>query len=145
MASVSSTVNVGYKQSKIGEIPEDWGAVTLSKIVDRLDSGVSVNSIEKGKGAFGHGKAVLKTSCVYGGKFDPTENKGIVPRDLKRAKCNPTKDTILISRMNTLALVGECGYVGEDYPHLFLPDRLWMTRHDTKKELCVKWLAFVIL
>ena len=34
---------------------------------------------------------------------------------------------MIISRMNTEALVGANAYVATDYPNLFLPDRLWQT------------------
>lgn len=42
-------------------------------------------------------------------------------------KCSPRKGSIIISRMNTEALVGASAYVSEDHPDLFLPDRLWQT------------------
>ena len=72
-------LKVGYKQTEIGVIPNEWDAAPLSRIVDRLEAGVSVNSVDNAAGGFGHHKAVLKTSCVSGGKFDPTENKIIAP------------------------------------------------------------------
>jgi type I restriction enzyme S subunit len=46
--------------------------------------------------------------------------------------------------MNTPALVGECGYIEHDYPSLFLPDRLWMTRHEGRKPTCIRWLAYLL-
>ena len=81
---------------------------------------------------------------MVGGKFIPEECKTIVPYDLHRAKLNPCKDRIVISRMNTPDLVGECGYVDRDWPSLFLPDRLWMTRHDSRAPHCVRWLAYLL-
>jgi type I restriction enzyme S subunit len=35
--------------------------------------------------------------------------------------------------MNTPNLVGESGYVAEDYPNLFLPDRLWQISFDENR------------
>jgi type I restriction enzyme S subunit len=45
--------------------------------------------------------------------------------------------------MNTVELVGESGYVGADYPNLFVPDRLWMaTLRSTVHPL---WLSYVLI
>ena len=45
--------------------------------------------------------------------------------------------------MNTPDLVGESGYVGKDYPYLFIPDRLWMSK--TNKKGNVKWLSYALI
>ena len=46
--------------------------------------------------------------------------------------------------MNTPDLVGECGYVFADFPNLFLPDRLWMTRNRPGSKACVRWLNYLL-
>ena len=81
---------------------------------------MSVRSISGEAG----GPAVLKTSAIKAGRFDPRESKPILPADLPRAKCPVAADSIIISRMNTPALVGDVGYVEKDFDSLFLPDRL---------------------
>lgn len=134
----------GYKQTEVGVIPEDWEVRPLGALIASLRAGVSVNSVDKDTEVSGYDMSVLKTSCVLGGKFIPEERKKIVAADIQRAKLSPRKDTILISRMNTPALVGECGYVDRDYPDLYLPDRLWMTGHDSRKPQCVRWLAYLL-
>jgi type I restriction enzyme, S subunit len=134
----------GYEKSEIGIFPEDWPVVPLGILIGSLDAGVSVNSADRDKDIFSHGKSILKTSCVLAGKFDPEEHKSILPQDLYRAKLNPRKDSIIISRMNTPLLVGECGYVENDYPNLFLPDRLWMTRPIENQNYCSRWLAYLL-
>jgi type I restriction enzyme, S subunit len=134
----------GYKQTEIGVIPDDWEVNPLSYLIEKLEAGVSVNSIEEDNGEYGHEQSVLKTSSVFNGKFFPNECKKILPKDIGRAKLNPQKDTIIISRMNTPALVGECGYVGEDNNGLFLPDRLWITRFKKDGLIDVRWLAYTL-
>ena len=134
----------GYKQTEVGVIPEDWDVRPLGNLIVSLEAGVSVNSVDKDNEVSAHDMSILKTSCVIGGKFLPEESKTIVARDIQRAKLNPRKDTIVISRMNTPVLVGECGYVDLDYPSLFLPDRLWMIRHDDRTPHCVRWLAYLL-
>src|ERR1019366_10055708 len=99
----------------------DWGVQPLDQLISSLEAGVSVNSVDKEKDVYPHEESILKTSCVFGGKFLPQEHKIILPHDLHRAKLNPCKDSIVIRRMNTPALVGECGYVDPDYPNIFLP------------------------
>lgn len=137
-------IRAGYKQTELGLIPTDWDVRPLGMLVTSLEAGVSVNSLDANKEESTHDLSILKTSCVFGGKFMPDERKPIVTRDIHRAKLNPRKDTIVFSRMNTPALVGECGYIDRDYSNLFLPDRLWMTRHDGRIPHCVRWLAFLL-
>jgi len=134
----------GHKKSEIGVIPEDWDTRPLSELMDKLEAGISVNSVEEANKEYGHEQSVLKTSSVFGGEFFPNECKKIISKDIHRAKLNPQKDTIVISRMNTPALVGECGYVGEDYKNLFLPDRLWLTRFKKDSLIDVRWLAYIL-
>ncbi len=144
LAAAKLCLPKGYKKSEIGVIPEDWEVKPLDVLITSLDAGVSVNSVDRERDVFGHDKHILKTSCVIKGKFVAEECKAIVPRDIHRAKLNPRKDSIVISRMNTPALVGECGYIDQDYRNLFLPDRLWMTRHDSQLPHSVRWLAYIL-
>ena len=134
----------GYKESVIGLIPKDWDVRLLGELIEKLEGGVSVNSVDENNNEYGHEQSVLKTSSVYGGVFFPSESKKILPKDVYRAKLNPQKNTIIISRMNTPALVGECGYVPEDYKNLFLPNRLWITRFKQDSLISVKWLAYIL-
>lgn len=134
-------VRLGFKQSEAGLIPEDWDAIPLRQHISSLEAGVSVNSVEEERDAHGHDESVLKTSSVSGGKFIAAECKKILPKDLRRAKLSPVRDSILVSRMNTPVLVGESGYVDRDCPTLFLPDRLWMTKHFVPSPPNVRWLA----
>lgn len=139
----TNSVPAGYKQTEVGVIPEDWEEFNLGKLVAALESGVSVNSLDKLEG-FSHGYHVLKTSCVSNGVFIPSESKSILPKDIKRAKCLVKKGSIIISRMNTPALVGELGFVPTDIPNLFLPDRLWQMRLSAEGSTNSKWLTYLL-
>lgn len=120
----------------------EWALRTLDSVVDALEAGVSVNSLD----SLPHTgqPSILKTSAIADGKFLPIECKAIAPFDISRARANPRRDTILISRMNTPDLVGEVGYVDDNYPWLFLPDRIWITRFRVDSEICVRWLAYLL-
>jgi type I restriction enzyme M protein len=122
-------------------INPEWEMVELGKVIDSLEAGVSVNSEGRPAeiGEFG----ILKTSAVTYGTFNSQENKVILPKELHRAKCNPKKDSIIISRMNTEQLVGASAYVDKDYSNLFIPDRLWQTVI-SRKDVSVKYIYFVI-
>lgn len=98
--------------------------MSLSQLIGRLESGVSVNAEDRPVAASAE-KGVLKTSCVLGGAFLAHENKTILKSDISRARISPKRGCVIISRMNTPDLVGECGLVEADYPNLYLPDRLW--------------------
>jgi type I restriction enzyme S subunit len=121
---------------------ESWSEGTLGQVVAELVAGVSVNSdaTQVSTGV----PSVVKTSAMKGGVFDPTECKPIIQTDLARATTSLRKDTLLISRMNTPDLVGEVGYVDQDYDWLYLPDRIWMTRMRLPDCVCVRWLGFLL-
>lgn len=138
--------NVKMKDSGvewIGEIPEHWEVRRLRTLIDRLDSGVSVNASES-ESAMPNEIGVLKTSCVYNYSFDPLENKRVFDSDLRRVSCPVRQGTIIISRMNAPELVGASGYVGNDYPNLFLPDRLWQASLKPGQEVDGRWLSIVL-
>jgi type I restriction enzyme, S subunit len=137
-------VRQGYKQTEVGVIPEDWDVKHLKQLINNLEAGVSVNSTDEENNSYRNEPSVLKTSSVFNGKFTPSECKKIAPRDIRRAKLNPQKETIIVSRMNTPTLVGECGYVCKDYNNLFLPDRLWITRFNRESHVSAKWLSYVL-
>ena len=131
-----------FKDSSLGRIPVEWEVVLLSYFVKRLDAGISVNSDDKpcGSGQIG----VLKTSALNKGDFLPEQNKTVLQIEENRVRVSPTANTILISRMNTPDLVGESGFVDKNYPHLFSPDRIWMTIFQDGKEKVARWLFFVM-
>lgn len=105
------------------KVPGHWELSVLKRCVLRVESGVSVNAVDEQASAGAIG--VLKTSCVYSGRFDPNENKAVVPEDLERVACPVIGGTLIVSRMNTPALVGNAGFVADSAENLFLPDRLW--------------------
>lgn len=115
-----------------------WETATLGDVVDTLIAGVSVNADNRqiGEGEIG----VLKTSCVSGGQFLAGEHKSVLTDELDRARTPVRAGSIIISRMNTPALVGANAYVDEDHPDLFLPDRLWQLRTSDRADS--RWLSY---
>ena len=108
----------------IGDIPAEWDVVRQKYFWNTVESGVSVNAADKpvdNSEQYG----VLKTSAVSKFVFIPTEHKQVNLEEYGRVSCPVRADSIIASRMNTPELVGACGYVQNNYPNLFLPDRLW--------------------
>lgn len=107
----------------LAEVPAHWEVQSLKRVISGIESGTSVNSVDvpAADGEYG----VLKTSCVYGGYFEPSENKRVVDEEIVRLTCPVRLQRLIVSRMNTPQLVGAAGIVQEESTHLFLPDRLW--------------------
>jgi type I restriction enzyme, S subunit len=127
----------------LGGIPKHWEAKRLKYIFPPLVSGVSVNS--DNTPTLDESPGIMKTSCVYGNTFNPNENKRVLEAEFDRVACPVTRNSLIISRMNTPELVGSCGYVGIDYLHLFLPDRLWIARFDNRKDTHGKFAWYLVI
>lgn len=122
-------------------VPEGWRTGVLADVVDDLVAGVSVNSEDRTcrSGELG----VLKTSAVTYGVFDPSAHKVVLPEDVNRTQTPVRADRIVLSRMNTVNLVGASAYVHKDHPDLFLPDRLWLVE-PKGNAVHMRWLAFAL-
>ena len=133
-------VNEGYKKTEVGIIPDDWEVTELSDAFQNLEAGVSVNSDERENADF----FVLKTSAISAGLVNVVEAKPVVKRDYTRLRCPIKKGSIIISRMNTPQLVGECGYVSKDVQGYFLPDRLWQVTNTKDEKYDFRWLNYLL-
>ncbi len=104
-----------------------WCVKPLSAFISALDAGVSVNAGDRPAAPTEIG--VLKTSCVTNGVFDLSENKVVLDTEeqTRVTEC-VLGGTIIISRMNTPALVGANAYVESGATNIFLPDRLWAAK-----------------
>jgi type I restriction enzyme S subunit len=138
---VSGVGQPGYKETAVGWIPVEWTLGKLGDFVAALQAGVSVNANETEAGCLDGQVGVLKTSAVLGGKFFAHQHKVVVPEDIDRVASPVLADRVVISRMNTPALVGESGYVPTAQPHLFLPDRLWQTVPSDRPH-SQRWLSY---
>lgn len=133
-------VKKGYKQTEVGVIPEDWETSSLSAAFQKLEAGVSVNSNNSLSSEY----HILKTSAVHDGVVDTAETKPVIPQDYLRLKCPLVKGSIIISRMNTPALVGECGFTKDAKPGTYLPDRLWQIQNFNKNNFHFAWLNYLL-
>lgn len=111
-------------------IDAPFATLPLKRLISSIASGVSVNAIDSP--AEDGCRGVLKTSCVYSGTFDSSENKTVVAEELELVRCPVKADTLVVSRMNTPDLVGAAGLALGDEPNIYLPDRLWQVTFDRK-------------
>ena len=119
---------------------EPWEQRKLGELVDDIATGKSVNSYD---GIVGPGDVgIMKTSCVSYDTFDAGETKRVLPEEQSLVACPVEAKTLIVSRMNTPDRVGACGFVADDWPNLFLPDRLWRVRLRNSVE---PYLVYVLL
>ena len=121
-------------------VPNGWREGRVSDLIKSLNAGVSVNSEDDGNLNSSH--KILKTSCVSNGIFDPNETKTVVEEnEISRLKEPVLCDSIIISRMNTPALVGANGYIENGIENTYLPDRLWQAK-PKNNDVNMKWLGY---
>lgn len=115
-----------FKQTDLGEIPEDWEVVSLGSVIDGIDAGWSpqCESRPAANGEWG----VLKISSVTWGTFDPTENKKLPDHLVPRPNIAVHAGDVLLSRANTPELVGRTVIVEQTYSNLMLSDKLLRLR-----------------
>ena len=129
-----------YPEIRFEGFTDPWEQRKVGELISELSSGKSVNSE---KGVVGPSDiGVLKTSCVSYDTFDPNECKRVVESEAGMVACPVEAETLIVSRMNTPDRVGACGFVPDDRPNLFLPDRLWKVRLTSEAN---PYLVFVLL
>jgi type I restriction enzyme S subunit len=119
-----------------------WKHGPLSQVIASLDTGVSVNAEDRPHGAGEIG--ILKTSALTGGVFRPEQNKAVLVAERALVTEPVAADSVLVSRMNTPALVGESCYVTEEWPTLFVPDRIWQLKQRDEQAVSMRWLSYVL-
>jgi len=139
--SMTQTQEHNVPALRFPEFSGEWENSKLSKHVASLDAGVSVNSGDSPASSVKFG--ILKTSAVTNGVFEAHENKVVFEdREIKRLKEPVQAETIIISRMNTPALVGANAYIEEDHKNLFLPDRLWAAKLASNSS--TRFIAYIL-
>jgi type I restriction enzyme S subunit len=122
-------------------IPNGWQEKKIFELTAALEAGASVNGEDRFKQQDEVG--VLKVSAVTYGRFDEYAYKVVSDAEERgRLFVNPTRDSIIVSRANTLELVGASAYIDKDYFELFLPDKLW--KITTKDGHSARWLSHIL-
>jgi type I restriction enzyme S subunit len=122
----------------------EWQEVAIKDIVADLQAGVSVRSVSTSRNGGDAGHFVLKTSALDQGRFDAKERKSVVASDISRLKSRVVANSVLISRMNTIALVGECAFVESGMDNTFLPDRIWRVIFKNDARTSGRWFVMLL-
>lgn len=110
--------------------PKGWVLVELGEALNSANSGVSVGGEHRPRATGEH--AVLRTSCVATGIFRPDAYKVVTGADRARLAEPLLSDSIIVSRANTPELVGANAYVARGDAALFLSDKLWQLRTNSR-------------
>ena len=110
---------------------------TLSQYITTLSAGKSLAGEEECE------NKVLNTSSVTRDRFDKNQYKNY-PLDYIPQKEHKVRiGDVIISRMNTPALVGTVGYVWDVDDNIYLPDRLWKANITDKVNPIFLWQLLI--
>ena len=107
----------------LGEVPEHWSIKKIKHLCISLEQGWSPQC--ENEPSEGEGPGVLKVGCVNGGLFRPSENKKLPPELAPVPQYSVKMGDLLVSRANTKELVGSVAVAAEDYPWLYICDKLY--------------------
>ncbi len=120
----------------------EWKNLSLAFLIDSITSGTSTGGEDRRivSGEVG----VLTLSSIANGIFAPNEHR-VVPSDrVGDLKVAVRAGTLIMSRSNTIDLVGTVAYVDKDYPNLFLSDLLWELTVSESSSVLPKWLGYAL-
>ncbi len=119
-AKEAEALIVSRRRAVVGDEPkEDWHS--LSDYVESIESGKSPAT--EGRPA-AHGEwGVLKVGAVSFGVFDDRENKALPVSFHVSPSLEVRSGDLIMSRANTLGLVGACALVRKTRPKLMLSDK----------------------
>jgi type I restriction enzyme, S subunit len=125
----------------VGKIPEHWRHVRLKTLIKKLDQGWSPQCFAYPADINQWG--VLKVGCVNGYQFNSTENK-VLPPNLRPVKeLEIQHEDILISRANTVDLVGSAACILRPRKKLMLCDKLYRVRV-YKEKIIPEYFIFLL-
>jgi type I restriction enzyme S subunit len=125
------------RKTRIGLLPNDWEVTSLGSVLKDIGGGFSPKCPSRPAGLNEWG--VLKVSAVTSGVFLPNENKVLPPGLTPEPAIEVKAGDLLITRSNTVELVGMTCYVEETRPRLVLCDKFLRLEVDDKRA-CPRFL-----
>lgn len=123
--------------AKLDELVKARFVEMFGNITETVPLSYYISALSAGKSLAGekeYTNKVLKTGAATDDEFDPTQIKNLPTDYIPQADHLLKTGDIIISRMNTLELVGATAYVWEAPQNTYLPDRLW--RAEINKNTC---------
>ncbi|TPG99007.1 hypothetical protein EAH72_01395 [Pseudomonas caspiana] len=106
----------------MSELPFGWASCSVGELIERIETGKSVKCDERPP--IGPEKGLVKISAVTWGKFDEKESKTLLDDTHLKPNEKIQQGDFLISRANTLELVGSCVLVKSISKNLYLSDKV---------------------
>ncbi|WP_443693054.1 restriction endonuclease subunit S [Pseudomonas protegens] len=106
----------------IAGLPSGWSDCTIADIIERIETGKSVKCDERPPQ--GEENGLVKISAVTWGSFNEQESKTLFDSSHLKPEEKIQLGDFLISRANTLELVGSCVLVKNLSKNLFLSDKV---------------------
>jgi type I restriction enzyme S subunit len=126
----------------LGPIPSHWRPSRLKFLFSGMEQGWSpqcFNNFEAPEGTWG----VLKVGCVNGAVFNERENKQLPPSERPIPGLQVRVGDILISRANSLELVGSAAFVNQCKGKLLLCDKLYRV-HAHEDQVLSEYLVLML-
>ena len=135
---LSEVISLRKEQlTKLDELVKARFVEMFGNITETVPLSYYISALSAGKSLAGEKECtnkVLKTGAATYDEFDPTQIKNLPTDYIPQADHLLKTGDIIISRMNTLELVGATAYVWEAPQNTYLPDRLW--RAEINKNTC---------
>lgn len=106
--------------------PKAWPLMKLGELLDGIDSGKSPRCHDRPKAANEWG--VLRLSALKNALYDESDHKTLPETEQPDPRNEVRTGDLLISRKNTLELVGTPAYVWETRGRILLPDLIFRLR-----------------
>lgn len=110
----------------MNEIPGGWSQSYLGEVINGIEAGKNIRCAERPPELGERG--IVKISAVSWGYFDETESKTTLPGAEIDERSRIAPGDLLISRANTMELVGACVRVGAIERALYLSDKVLRLR-----------------
>lgn len=123
--------------AKLDELVKTRFVEMFGDITETVPLSYYISALTAGKSLAGEKECinkVLKTGAATYDEFDPSQVKNLPTDYIPQTDHLLKTGDIIISRMNTLELVGATAYVWEAPQNTYLPDRLW--RAEIGKDAC---------
>jgi type I restriction enzyme S subunit len=119
------------------QLPQEWKVSTLDKLLTRVEAGKNIRCLEHPPAA--GQKGIVKISAVTWGDFREDESKTLEDPTLFMPERAILAGDLLISRANTIELVGACVLVREIKRTLMLSDKV------LRLQATDKWKAWLLI
>ena len=123
----------------MSELPAGWSYARLGQLMHSIEAGLNVKCDERVPEESESG--LVKISAVTWGRFDEQQSKTLPLAIKPDERSRIHKGDLLISRANTIELVGACVIVGEVQRRLYLSDKvLRLLVHEPSK----RWINYAL-